>query len=273
MKKLVVEKRTDLKTFVSEKLKITKKQAKRLIDKKNVFVNNKRVWISSHTLNPKDIVEINFDYSFKKEISKSDVLYEDEYLLAVQKPPFIESNGKKNSVETQLREIFNNKKIVAVHRLDRETSGVLLFAKDFKTFEKLKHLWTERNIKKVYLSINYGNPNFKFKVIDYPVEKKFAKSIFKLLKKRENFNLFEIEIKTGRKHQIRIHSKKLNIPIVGDKLYGLKEINDPVLKIPKRQMLHSYKLSFFHPYLKKKILITAPLFTDFENFGKLVKLL
>jgi len=129
MKKFPVNKETDLKSFISEVLGLTKNKAKEIIDSKNVFVNSKRVWIASHTLKKGDIVEIaDIDNSFSWKPEKS-VIYEDQFILAVQKPPFLESEGRKGSVEYQLRKVLD-RRLKAIHRLDRETSGVLLFAKN-----------------------------------------------------------------------------------------------------------------------------------------------
>ncbi|NPA54012.1 MAG: RluA family pseudouridine synthase [Aquificae bacterium] len=272
MKKFFVEKETDLKTFVSEKLKISKKKAKEIIDSKNVFVNNKRIWIATHNLKKGDIVEV-VDFTAPKWNIENSIIYEDEFIIAVQKPPFLESENKKGSVEDLLRKYKKDQKIKAIHRLDRETSGVLLFAKNNKIFEKFKELWHKKEVEKKYLAISHNEASFKKKVINEPIDKKYAKSIIKTLKTRNGFSLFEVEIKTGRKHQIRRHLKKAGFPIVGDKTYGLKKVDHPLLKNVKRQMLHASSLSFFHPFLKRKITIKAKPFSDFEVFGKSVKLL
>ncbi len=272
MEKFHVDREVDLKTFISEKLNVSKKKSKEIIDSKNVYVNSKRVWIASHTLKKGDIVEVSQINTPKWSIDNA-IIYEDDFIIAVQKPPFVESENKKGSVEDLLRKYKKDKNIKAIHRLDRETSGVLLFARNMKIFNKFKDLWHKKEVNKRYLAISHNEANFKKKVINEAVEKKYAKSIVKTLKTKNGFSLFEVEIKTGRKHQIRIHLKKIGYPIVGDKVYGLKKVEHPLLKSVKRQMLHAYNLSFFHPYLKKKISITVKPYPDFEHFGKLVKLL
>lgn len=272
MKKFFVKEKSELKTFVANVLGISKNKAKEIIDTRNVFVNNKRVWIASHILEKGDIVEV-VDFSLPKwDINKS-IIYEDEFIIAVQKPPFYESEGKKGSIEDILRKYKKDNKIKAIHRLDRETSGVLLFAKSRKVFEKFKQLWQKKEVEKVYLAISYNEANFKKKVISKPVEKKYAKSTIKTLKVKKGFSLFEVEIKTGRKHQIRIHLSSIGYPIVGDKLYGIKKISNPVSKNVKRQMLHAYKISFVHPFLRRKLTIKGRIYPDFENFGKSINLL
>jgi len=273
MRKIKVEKRIPLKDFVATHLGISKNKAKELIDSRTVLVNNRRVWISSHILDKGDIVEIPQQERSEKWNIEKNIIYEDQYIIAVNKPPFLESEGKKGSVEDILRSFKKDRKIKAVHRLDRETSGVLLFAKSNNVFERFKKAWKDKKIKKEYLAISHGEADFKKKVVNIPVDGKYAKSFFYTIKKNQDFTLFRIEIPTGRKHQIRIHLSKIRHPIVGDKVYGLKNISSPVLKNVKRQMLHSYKISFLHPYTTKKVLIKADIFPDFENFGKRIRLL
>ena len=273
MKKIKVEKRTNLKDFISSYLNISKNKAKELIDSKSVFVNNRRVWISSHILDVGDIVEIPYQEKSEKWKIEENIIYEDNYIIAVNKPPFLESENKKGSVEDIVRTFKKDRKTKAIHRLDRETSGVLLFARNNNVFERFKKLWRDKRIKKEYLAISHGEAEFKKKVVNLPVDGKYAKSFIYTLKKTSGFTLFRVEIPTGRKHQIRIHLSKIRYPIVGDKLYGLKDIRSPLLKNVKRQMLHSYRISFIHPYTRKKTVIKASLFPDFENFGKRIRLL
>lgn len=274
MKRFKVDKRTDLKNFLAERLNLSKKKAKELIDSKSILVNSKRVWIANHILNVGDVVEIpSFNFSYDKNFSiKDSILYEDEFIIAIQKPPFFDSNKSKNSVEYHLQQFKKDKKIEAIHRLDRETSGVLLFAKNKKVFNKFKELWTEKKVKKLYLAISYGSANFKRKVVNIPVDKKIAKSDISVLSKNDRYTLFKIDLKTGRKHQIRIHLAEIGFPIIGDKVYGLKKIEDNLTKDIKRQMLHAYEISFIHPFIKKKIIIKAPIYKDFKKALKVLNL-
>jgi RluA family pseudouridine synthase len=272
MEKFLAKKEQKLVDFISENLKISKKKAKSIIDEKNVFVNNKRVWIASHIVQKGDNVEVNVPEKKEKWNIKNNIIYEDNFIIAVNKPPFVESERKKGSVEDILREYNKDRKILAIHRLDRETSGVLLFAKNKNVFEKFKKLWQKKDVKKLYLAISHNEATFKKKVINEPVDKKYAKSFVYTKNTKNGFSLFEIEIITGRKHQIRIHLAKIRYPIVGDKVYGLKNLTNPLIKNVKRQMLHASEISFFHPFLKKKIKIYAPPPSDFESFKKLAKL-
>jgi len=273
MKKIYVEKKGNLKDFLAKSLNISKTKAKHLIDTRNVLVNGQRVWIASHLLSKGDIVEILEEKKAKEnvKITEKNIIYEDNFIIAVNKPPFIISESDKNSVEDQLRKL-KGKGIKAIHRLDRETSGVLLFAKSYPVFERFKKLWQNKSIKKIYRAVSHRKANFKKRIVNFDIDGKYAKSEISTLKTYSEYSYFEINIKTGRKHQIRIHLSKIGYPIVGDKEYGLKFIEEPLLKGVKRQLLHAYFISFFHPYLKKKVIINAPLFEDFKKFLKKVNL-
>lgn len=263
IKKFYVKTAVNLKDFIADSLKISKNQAKDIIDSRNVLVNNKRVWIASHTLKEGDVVEIlQTQHTDTKNLK---IIYEDEYVVAVNKPPTLVSDREKDSVEFILREKLKNPKIKAIHRLDKETSGILLLAKDFKIFERFKDLWEDKNVFKLYLAISHNEANFNHLTVNLPIDDKPAVSHIKLIKKGNGFSYFQVRIETGRKHQIRRHLASIRHPIVGDKIYGVKKLEHNLLKRVSRQMLHSYKLSFFHPYKNKKINLTAEIPTDFKN--------
>ena len=159
-----------------------------------------------------------------------------------------------------------------VHRLDKNTSGVLLAAKRYDIQDNLITLFSERKIKKEYLAICQGT--LKDQVVSCPIKRhpkdrkkmaiissgKEAVTELKLLAYDKNFSLILARPFTGRTHQIRLHLKHLNCPVIGDELYGKKIPN------VKRQYLHASKLEFQHPVFKKLITIKAPLFSDMKNF-------
>ncbi len=265
MNKFKVREKQTLKDFLATSLNISKSKAKSIIDSKSVLVNNKRVWIANHILKSGDIVEIPSALIKENRTLQPDILYEDDYIIAVNKPPFIVSESHKSSVEEQLRKL-KGKDIKAIHRLDKETSGVLLFAKDFSIFETFKKLWEEKRIKKIYYTVVHGRVNFNRTTIDFPVNGKKALSVVKTLKKNNLYSFLQVDLKTGRKHQIRIHMFKVGHPVVGDKEYGYKFINDPLEKSVSRHLLHAGKTEFVHPYTKRKVIINAPIFKDFKEF-------
>lgn len=263
VKKFYVKNALPLKDFVAQSLKISKNQAKDIIDSRNVLVNSKRVWIATHNLKVGDVVEIIESSQEKK--SDINIIYEDDYIIAVNKLPTLLSDRDKNSVEQILRDKLKNEKIKAIHRLDKETSGILLLAKDFKIFERFKDLWEDKNVFKLYLAISHNEATFTNLTINSEIDGKPAISHVKLLKKGNGFSYFQVRIETGRKHQIRKHLASVRHPVVGDKVYGVKKLENNLIKRVSRQMLHSYKLSFFHPYKNQKIELMAPIPPDFKN--------
>lgn len=265
MKTLKVEKNQKLIDFLSERLKISKKKAKKIIDTKNVFVNNKRIWIASHPVKKGDIVKIPETDTINRKNKKIDILYEDRYIIAVNKPPFLVSDLEKNSIEDILRREIS-KDMKAIHRLDKETSGVLLFAKNFEIFKTFKNIWNEKHIKKEYIAISHNKATFKHKVINLKIDNKPAISIVKTLKTFNNYSFFSVQPITGRKHQIRIHLSKIGHPIVADKEYGLKIVQSDYEKKVKRHLLHAKNLQIFHPFYKKPVKISAKTPADFQEF-------
>ncbi|MEJ5172687.1 MAG: RluA family pseudouridine synthase [Hydrogenothermaceae bacterium] len=265
MKKLLVKTPKTLKEFVAENLKISKNRAKEIIDSKNVFVNNKRIWIATHQLKSGDVVEIiSIDISYPKT-ENLEVVYEDEYIVAVNKPPFVISDREDSSLEFRLRKKYKDSKIKAIHRLDMETSGVILFAKNYDVFQEFKKLWEDKSVRKTYLAVSHNEADFQIKTINTELDGKEAVSTVKLVKKANGFSYFEVYIYTGRKHQIRRHLASIRHPVVGDKIYGPKKIEIGFLKNIKRHMLHAYKLEFVHPFTKNKIMIKADIPADFKN--------
>lgn len=263
MKRFLVKNRKTLKEFVSESLKISKNKAKELIDSKNVFVNDRRIWMANHQLKSGDVVEINLED--ERLVKNPQIVYEDDHIIGVNKPPFVVSDREDRSLESILRKYFNDESIKAIHRLDMETSGVLLFAKGEDVYERFKSLWEEKDIKKIYLAISHNEAEFSFKRVDRDIDGKEAISEIKLIRKSNGLSYFEVATLTGRKHQIRIHLSSIRHPIVGDKVYGPKKIEHNLIKRVKRHMLHAYKIEFYHPFTKEKMIIRADIPQDFRN--------
>ncbi|MEK7062320.1 MAG: RluA family pseudouridine synthase [Patescibacteria group bacterium] len=196
------------------------------------------------------------------------VIYEDENILAVNKPAGLLVHGVINNKEKTLVDWLLKKypevKNVGdapeirpgiVHRLDKDTSGVILICRNQNFFKYAKNLFQEHKIKKKYLALTYGEIKPKSGIIEKPIaiksntikrtvwegkNEKTAITEYKVLKYFKNFSLVEVSPKTGRTHQIRVHLASIGHPIVGDSLYGPKE--NP-LRL-KRQFLHAESLEF-----------------------------
>lgn len=262
-----VPSKQDLKSFLAQFLSISKSKAKELIDSKTVFVNSKRVWIATYELKPGDTVSADFKEDEPRtpnpELRHITVLFEDDNILAADKPAGIVTDKAGDSLENFLRKQTGNPKLCAIHRLDKETTGVNLFAKVFKVYEAYKDMWAEKEVEKTYYAVSTGEARFKQETISEPVEDKNAVSHVFLVSKGAGLLVFKIIMETGRKHQIRVHLKALGYPVLGDKTYGPNIIQGEWKKTIKRQMLHAREIVFLDPVNGKNVKIISPFPADF----------
>jgi 23S rRNA pseudouridine955/2504/2580 synthase len=225
------------------------------------------------------------------------ILFEDEHLLAIDKPSGVAVHGGSGvsfGVIEQLRMARPQAKFLElVHRLDRETSGILLVAKKRSALTNLQDQFRERETGKTYLALVSGRWPGNKKVLDKPLHKyllpdgeRRVKVVSKddpdgmpsmtLVKVRPTgataFTLLEVTIKTGRTHQIRVHLASEGFPIVGDDKYGDFELNKTLLrpgKLPalKRMFLHAWRLQFNHPASGERVELLAQLPLELEIFS------
>lgn len=208
-------------------------------------------------------------------------IYEDEDILVINKPPSIEtSNGP--SLEKTIESEIGFKNVLRngiVHRLDKDTSGLLILAKNNISFNNLNEQFKNHLINKIYTTVVFGKTNDRgeiktyivrdpkrkqaMKSIDYPTgleRGKLRKAITKYIKLKdiqfglEPATLLEVSIETGRTHQIRVHMLSIGHPVLGDKMYFNKTSKKISQQINiKRQLLHSTKIEFIHPTNQKKL--------------------
>lgn len=210
------------------------------------------------------------------------IIFEDNDIIVVDKDPGMLSiateKEKHNTAHFLLNEYvtkgnaYSKRRVFIVHRLDRETSGILVFAKSERTKRFLQDNW--KDFRKKYVTVVHGKPttnegeitsylyeNSDFRV--YSVENKekgkFSKTGYKVLKQSATHSLLEIYLFTGRKNQIRVHLSEQGYPIVGDKVYGKQE------KGPQRLALHSYSLTITHPFSKKEMTFETPIPQYFKS--------
>ncbi len=214
---------------------ISHKKAKALIDLGLVSIGGKKLSVARKEL-PK-----NTRFSVQK-VEKPGVIFEDENILALFKPPFIESYDLLS---------FFNKGWVLLHRLDKETSGVILLVKENSEFHlKAKKAFKNRAVKKEYLALAQGiieeEREINAPILTFKTTKAFSKiskkgqeavTIITPLKIINKKTLLKVGIKTGRTHQIRVHLKHINHPIIGDTIYGDSQHS------AKRLMLHAHKIA------------------------------
>ena len=218
-----------------------------------------------------------------------DILYEDEYLLIVNKPPYVPSvpvsyhlNGTMvNRVKAYLiKNKAVDQKVHTVTRLDKDTSGAMIFAKNAYTHALMDVKLRNHEIKKYYwaLADNSHQKLEKYAMIDAPIARKegsiiertvssngkIAQTEYWLQEQYGNVALLKVLLHTGRTHQIRVHMQYVGAPLVGDTLYNLAVMGTAF----QRQALHCRMLSFEHPVTKEQIDITAPLADDLQQFLK-----
>ncbi len=259
--------------FLACKMDISKKKAKQLLDRRLVFVNKKRIWIASYLLHEGDAVEVvasrprkpnSCPKPIKANLLKHWVLFQDNHYLVVTKPYGIVTNGP-NSLESNLKSLFNNSHLRAVHRLDKDTSGAVIFALDRDAFERMKTLFKHHLITKVYRAIVRGRVGKQAFTINSPIDTQKATTHVTLLERGKGASYLEVTIETGRTHQIRIHLASIGHPVLGEMEYDRKPIESPILRRVQRHMLHAYRLLFAHPYTRETITTTAEIPEDFQQ--------
>jgi len=248
--------------FLAVKLGISKSKAKALLDAKVVFVNGERLWMAKAQLRSGDQVEVH-GIAQKSELSKDGLLYEDEQYIIFNKPAGMLSQGA-GSIEEGLRVLLSSKALCAVHRLDRDTSGCMLFAKSREIKEKSEDIFRAKKVKKVYHALVFGAIPLDFDEISKPIENKPALTKIQVLATNKVASMVEASIITGRTHQIRKHLASVGHPVLGDREYGTKKIANHHLRDIPRQMLHAFLLGFENPYTGKQISIEAKQPEDFK---------
>ena len=277
---------------VLEVLKLEFNMSDRLILKlkktSNIYLNNKPCFVCTSILS-NDVIRIIIDFEednsniapIKMDL---DILYEDDGIIAINKPPFMPVHPShlhyldslSNGVKYYFDSIGLNKKIRPINRLDKDTSGIVLFAKNEYIQECLVKQMKAKSFVKEYIAVLDGKLPENEGTICAPIARK-ANSIlerevsengdvaithYKVIKEYENFSIVKFILETGRTHQIRVHSAYIGCPIVGDTLYGKAS------SLINRQALHAYKVLLVNPITKKQISIVADLPKDILNvFG------
>ena len=209
------------------------------------------------------------------------IIYEDDYLIVVNKPaglPVLPDGWEKNSTYLikQLEERLG--KVFIVHRLDKITSGVMVFARNAETHRALNIQFENHEAQKTYHALLEGNPKWDEKIAKHPLRAnvghkhrtmvdnkngKPSETRFRMIKRYPASALIEAKPMTGRTHQIRVHAYALGHPLLGDTLYGAQTTSG----IP-RAMLHAQALSFIHPATDETVKFSAPHPADFEEIIK-----
>ncbi len=287
MKIKVNEENIRLDQYLANSLDRSRSKIQKDIKEGLVCVNGKTV-NSSYILNIDDEISIterqNIDSNIKSSDIDVDVVYEDEYLLVINKQsglvvhpaPGHYTDTLVNALATKFKlSNMDSDRPGIVHRIDKDTSGLMLVAKDEKTHEKLSEMIKNKEVERIYISLVHGVINHDTGTIDAPIgrdpnnrqkmcvtDKNSKDSIthFKVLKRYKDKTLVECKLETGRTHQIRVHFNYINHPVVGDPIYG-KKTNVTEFG----QYLHSKSIRFTHPITNQELYFEVDLPKEFKD--------
>ena len=270
-----------LKTFSSQ----SRNSVKSLLSSKKVSVNGAPVTQYNFQLVPKDVVYISNNVIRRKTRSNLPIIYEDDEIIVINKPNgllSVASDNEKNStayrmVAEYVQQKDKHNRIFVVHRIDEDTSGVLMFAKNSKIQETFQEKWNDIVTKRGYYAIVEGHMEKPEDTIKSYLKKnaqnmmysskksgdgQLAITHYKVLKESKDYSLLDVNIDTGRKNQIRVHLGERGHYIIGDDKYG--NPSNPL----KRLGLHAYCLEFKHPITNKKMRFLAKIPAEFEYLFK-----
>lgn len=259
---------------------------KELLRHNQVAVNGTPISQFNSVLNPGDEVKVNLTREWRVFYNRRlKLVYEDDDIIVVNKGYGLLSMGndkvKDGTAYSILREYVKwenpRNKIFIIHRLDRDTSGLMMFAKTIEAKETMQHNWNNMVLNRKYLAVvegkvepadgvvrSYLAENSEHEVYSTPDSSKgqLAVTRYRTLSSKNGYSLMEVELDTGRKNQIRVHMKELGHPIAGDRRYGAS--SSPI----HRLALHAQTLRFVHPVTRKEMSFTTPVPS---GFAKMVK--
>lgn len=257
---------------------------KMLLSKRVVYVNQKITTQYNFPLQPGMLVQISTKKGNREFHHREiEILYEDAYIIVINKKEGLLSVNTERQKMHSAAHILSDyikkggrrNSVFIVHRLDRDTSGVMMFAKDEKTQRTLRDHWDEIVTDRRYVAVVNGEmekdqgtihswlTDKKYYVASSPVDDGGKESVthYRTIKRGNGFSLVELILETGRKNQIRVHMQDTGHPIVGDGRYGLEDDGNPL----KRLGLHAFKLCFYHPITGELMQFETPFPKEFKQ--------
>ena len=275
-----------LRDILQREFKLSRREIIKLKKSKAYTINDEFTFLDKE-LKDGDIIKVIVDFEESNDNivpveGNLDILFEDEYLLIVNKPSNMPVHPTAYHFDDTLSNIVRyyfdknniNRKIRLVNRLDRDTTGIVIIAKDEISQDRLRKQMRAKEFKKTYLAIVDGILEKKEDTINAPIGRKLPSIIerevsnngqeaitkYKVIKEDKNLNisLLEIKLETGRTHQIRVHMQYIGHPILGDTLYGKEST------LINRQALHAYQIRCIHPITNKELIVNAPIAEDMK---------
>lgn len=276
--KKIVDKKDTLLNYLIDNIDMPKKKIKEYLKYKSIYVDGVNTTKFDYPLEKGSIVYIDTKTKEKNNLPFP-ILYEDNYIIVVDKPAGLltvsTEKEKEHTLYHIVREYIKNKNkstnIFVIHRLDKDTSGIVIFAKDEKTKNIFQESWDTITKKREYKAVVEGNLDKKedvlinnlkensINIVYISKEGKKAITKYRVIKENTKYSLLDIEIKTGRKNQIRVQLSHIKHPIIGDKKYGDSKSKD------KRLLLHANRLIIYNPILKKEMTFISPLPNIFKE--------
>ena len=279
MNKIIVEYDAEIYNYLRENLNKSKNNIKTLLKNKCIYVNNKTVTQYNYIVHKNDIITIG--KSIKENTFTLKIIYEDNDIIVIDKPTKILTiSNEKEKEKTLYREVSNylkkeNKTVFVIHRLDYDTSGVIMFAKNQKIQKLYQENWNNLTKKREYTAVVEGITNSHGHIESYLKMSKtlqvyssknkdglFSITDYERIKYNNKYSLLRILISTGRRNQIRCHMYDINHPILGDSRYHSRDNS------LNRLALHANKLEIINPLTNKLMIFTSDIPKEFYDITK-----
>lgn len=283
------EKGQRIDKYLCEQTQLTRSRIQQLIEQGAVVVNGKATK-SNYKINPGDLIEVSYEDLSELDVVAQDIpldiRYEDSDVIVINKPRGMvvhPANGNQqgtlvNALLYHCKDLSGINGVLRpgiVHRIDKDTTGLIIVAKNDKAHLELSKQLQDKTVNRLYYALVHGTFAHDYGTIDAPIGRdetdrqkmavteknsKEARTHFRVLERFKDYSLVECRLETGRTHQIRVHMRYINHPIVGDEKYGYRR----TMKIGG-QLLHAHQLEFVHPSTGEKMVVEAEIPQDFAE--------